>query len=234
MSSTSLFERVPCDKATSADIDPATMEWFASRASRAAHLPAASHLQTLLTHLELWSHDCPTNGAVLLFARKPQKFFKSATIRCTSTIPVNGKVSKPEIMKGTLFDLVDGALDFLESSTAPGFKVPRDVLLEAVVNAVSHRDYSSPRSIEINASSGQIEIWNPGEHPPALTIDALRRPHQSFPRNPRIAQCLFLARYTERIGTGTRDMIMTTRGVGLPVPQYSVRDNGFLVSFSAK
>lgn len=233
MSNTSPFERVPCQHATIGDLDQETIEWFASRATRSAHLPDVSKPETLLTHLELWNDGCPTNGAVLLFSRKAQKFLKSSTIKCTTANVSSARTPRPEIMKGTIFDLVDGALDFLESSTTAGFKIPHDVLLEAVVNAVAHRDYSSPRSIEIGVSPGRIEIWNPGEHPPALTIDALRRPHQSFPRNPRIAQCLFLARYTERIGTGTRDMIMTTRGVGLPVPQYSVRDGGFLVSFSS-
>jgi ATP-dependent DNA helicase RecG len=235
MSITSPFEALRCEGATLADLDQETMAWFVARAlgERATRLPDASKAESLLTHLEVWSKGRPANGAVLLFGRKAQKFFQSATIRCTraSTPASARKGATRETMKGTLFDLIDGALEFLESSISQDFNIPGDVLREALVNAVVHRDYASARSIEVNVSPGLVEIWNPGEIPPALTIDMLRRPHQSFPRNPRIAHCFYLARYTERIGTGTRDMIMTTRGVGLPVPQYAIRDSGFLVSF---
>ena len=36
----------------------------------------------------------------------------------------------------------------------------------------------------------------------------LRRPHGSVPGNPLLAESLYLAKYIERIGTGTRDMIL--------------------------
>lgn len=48
----------------------------------------------------------------------------------------------------------------------------------------------------------------------------LRRPHASIPRSPRIAEPLFLARYIEKAGTGTLDMISQCAQAGLPAPEF--------------
>ncbi len=66
----------------------------------------------------------------------------------------------------------------------------------------------------------RLEIWNPGELFPPLTAEALRKPHPSIPRNPLIAEPLFLTRYIERAGTGTLDMIELCRAAGLPPPRF--------------
>ena len=59
---------------------------------------------------------------------------------------------------------------------------------------MAHRDYTSNASIQVMLFADRLEIWNPGELPPQLTVDNLRRPHASIPRSPRIAEPLFLAR----------------------------------------
>ena len=238
MMSPATFEKTPCLTASIADLDLQTMEWFVSRAlnGRATALPQASNPEKLLTHLELWREDHPTNGAILLFGRPNHPLPKSYTVKCSrfaNSLPAK-KPSKRVSVKGTLFDLVDGTLDFLQPSADAAFKLPGEVLREAIVNAVVHRDYTDERQIEVTATPDLIEIWNPGRLTPSLTVDMLRRPHQSIARNPQLSHCLYLSRYTERVGTGTRDMIMTTRGVGLPVPSYEVRDEGFLISFRAQ
>ena len=51
-------------------------------------------------------------------------------------------------------------------------------------------------------------------------MDNLRRPHASIPRSPRIAEPLFLARYIEKAGTGTLDMISQCAQAGLPAPEF--------------
>lgn len=64
------------------------------------------------------------------------------------------------------------------------------------------------------------EIWNPGNLPPALTLELLRHEHRSFPRNLLFAEALYLVRYIERYGTGTGDMIRLCREAGLPEPDF--------------
>jgi predicted HTH transcriptional regulator len=132
-----------------------------------------------------------------------------------------------------VFELVDQALDFClskiartvgtrsEGPQAPvDYELPREAVAEAIVNAVAHRDYTSNASIQVMLFADRLEIWNPGELPPQLTLDNLRRPHASIPRSPRIAEPLFLARYIEKAGTGTLDMIHLCAQAGLPPPEF--------------
>ncbi len=83
-----------------------------------------------------------------------------------------------------------------------------------------HQDYTSNASVQVMLFADRLEIWNPGELPPQLTVDNLRRPHASIPRSPRIAEPLFLARYIEKAGTGTLDMISQCAQAGLPTPEF--------------
>ena len=129
--------------------------------------------------------------------------------------------------------LVDQAPDFVLSKIARSvgtraagaqapvdYELPREAVAEAIVNAVAHRDYTSNASVQVMLFADRLEIWNPGELPPQLTVDNLRRPHASIPRSPRIAEPLFLARYIEKAGTGTLDMINLCAQAGLPAPEF--------------
>lgn len=147
------------------------------------------------------------------------------------------KVSKPipsyHIFKGTVFELVDQAVDFVLSKITRSvgtrelgpqapveYELPKQAVAEAIVNAVAHRDYTSNASVQVMLFADRLEIWNPGELPPVLTPERLREPHASIPRNPLIAEPLFLAHYVEKAGTGTLDMIDRCRESGLPEPQF--------------
>ena len=65
--------------------------------------------------------------------------------------------------------------------------------------------------------------------PGTLTMDSLRHDHPSVPYNPLLAESLYLARYIERVGSGTQTMIELCREAGLPEPQFEQRE-GFFVS----
>ena len=67
---------------------------------------------------------------------------------------------------------------------------------------------------EVIVFADRIEVWNPGELPPELTPDLLRKPHGPIPRNPLIAEPLFRVKYIEKAGTGTTDMIADCRETG--------------------
>ncbi|MBI4219742.1 MAG: hypothetical protein HY682_06320 [Chloroflexi bacterium] len=74
----------------------------------------------------------------------------------------------------------------------------------------------------------RLEVGNPGELPPPLTVERLCQPHASIPHNPLIAEPLFLARYIEKAGTGTLDLIARLREAGLPEPEFR-QDGGRFV-----
>lgn len=74
----------------------------------------------------------------------------------------------------------------------------------------------------------RLEIWNPGQLPAALTIENLSRPHASIPHNPLLAEPLFLARYIEKAGTGTLDMIALCKEAGLRAAEFRQDDGMFI------
>ncbi|MDO9586217.1 MAG: ATP-binding protein [Syntrophales bacterium] len=107
------------------------------------------------------------------------------------------------------------------SNQAPvTYELPRLAVAEAIVNAVAHRDYTSNASVQVMLFSDRLEVWNPGQLPPPLTLKALRAPHPSIPHNPLIAEPLFLTRYIEKAGTGILDMIKLCKAAGVPTPQF--------------
>jgi len=75
----------------------------------------------------------------------------------------------------------------------------------------------------------RLEVWNPGTLPPALTLAKLRQPHSSIPGNPLLAEPLYLTKYIERMGTGTRDMIARCLEAGLSEPEFTLTD-GFVTT----
>src|SRR4030065_1440702 len=95
-----------------------------------------------------------------------------------------------------------------ESNQAPvRYEIPPDVFREAIVNAIAHRDYTSAGAVQVSVFADRVEVRNPGTLPPSLTTESLRHPHGSVPRNHRLCEVLFLARYIEKYGTGTLMMI---------------------------
>ncbi|MFM7648964.1 MAG: ATP-binding protein, partial [Cyanobium sp.] len=155
-------------------------------------------------------------------------------------------VAKPipsyQVFKGTVFELVDQAVDFVlarlsfavgtraASSQVPAaYEIPPEVIREAIVNAVAHRDYTSNGSVQVMVFADRVEIWNPGNLPPSLSLAQLRQPHGSLPANPLLAEPLYLTQYIERLGTGTGDMIRRCREAGLSEPVFALED-GFRIS----
>lgn len=193
----------------------------------------------LLSHLNLLDDGVPTHAAVLLFGKQPQRFVISSEVKCAHFHGT--EVAKPipsyQVYKGTLFSLVDQAIDFVMSKinlwvgTREGgpevpvaYEIPREVVAEAVVNAVAHRDYDSNGSVQVMLFADRLEVWNPGTLPPTLTLEKLRHSHGSVPKNPLLAEPLYLTKYIERMGTGTGDMIRRCCEMGLPEPEFSLSD----------
>lgn len=117
-----------------------------------------------------------------------------------------------------------------ESSRAPGqYEIPPDVVREAIVNAIAHRDYASNGAVQVSVFADRIEVWNPGSLPAPLTTESLRHPHGSIARNHRLCEGLFLAQYIEKYGTGTLMMIRESLEYALPEPDFAQRGGEFTV-----
>lgn len=96
------------------------------------------------------------------------------------------------------------------------------------MNAVAHKNYVSKSSVQVMVFIDRIEVWNPGGLPEDLTVEQLGVPHPSIPRNRLLCEPLYLARYIERAGTGTLDMIRVCRNAGLPEPEFINKGERFV------
>ncbi|MDD5702889.1 MAG: ATP-binding protein, partial [Dehalococcoidales bacterium] len=85
--------------------------------------------------------------------------------------------------------------------------------------------------VQVRIFDHGLEVWNPGTLPAGLTVDDLRRNHESKPRNKLIARVFFLIRYIEQFGTGTGRMIEECRMAGIPEPEFESRAGSFRVLF---
>jgi len=77
------------------------------------------------------------------------------------------------------------------TSTRKKYEIPQEVVAEAIVNAVVHRDYTSNASVQVMLFKDRLEVWNPGSLPPTLTLEQLRGPHASVPHNPLLAEPMY-------------------------------------------
>ena len=78
--------------------------------------------------------------------------------------------------------------NFPDGGGPAAYEIPPDVIREAIVNAVAHRDYTSNGSVQVMVFADRVEIWNPGSLPPSLSLAQLRQPHGSIPANPLLAE----------------------------------------------
>jgi ATP-dependent DNA helicase RecG len=241
------FDASACPMASMKDLPQEKIRSFLEFAKRERNypLPAKTTREKVFAHLNLLDDGRPTHAAILLFGREPQHFLPTSEVKC---LHFHGtEVRKPipsyQIFKGTVFDLVDQAVDFVLSKInrsigtrehgvkAPAeYELPKEAVTEAIVNAVAHRDYTSNASVQVMLFADRLEVWNPGELPPSLTPELLRVPHASIPHNPLIAEPLYLVRYIEKAGTGTLDMIARCREDGLPEPDFEQRAGQWVVT----
>ncbi len=239
------FDASVCSRATLKDISSKKVSVFLGRAQdeRGYALGAKTPMRAGLRHLNLLVGDKPSHAAILLFGNDPQRFLVTSEVKCLHFhgTDVQKPIPSYQIYKGTIFELIDQALDFVMSkidrsvgtrllgAQAPvKYDLPREAVAEAIVNAVVHRDYASHASVQLMLFSDRLEVWNPGQLPPGLTIERLKRPHASIPHNPLICEPAFLAHYAEKAGSGILDMIKLCKAAKIPAPDFR-QDGGQFV-----
>lgn len=100
------------------------------------------------------------------------------------------------------------------------------VVREAVLNAVSHRDYHHGGSVFVRQYPRRIEIVSPGGFPPGITSENILR--QQNPRNRRIAEVLGKCGLVERAGQGFDLIFRECIRQSKPLPDFSHTDAHFV------
>lgn len=188
----------------------------------------------------------PTNAGILFFGSAPQEHIVQSDVACVLFRETVGasRYADRRIITGTLQELIDGAELFLSRYIAVGARVEGfkridipeyslEVLREAVINAVVHRDYSKRgESVRVFFYPDRVEVHSPGLLLPGITVEQMERGEvQSKLRNPTLANLLMgIPGYMERLGSGIRFMLDETKRMGLPAPQFR-EVNEFVVTF---
>ncbi len=188
----------------------------------------------------------PTYAGILFFGHNPQQHIIQAEVACVLFRETVGasRYADRKFVTGTLQELIDGAEAFLNRYIAVGARVEgwkridipeysSEVLREAVINAVVHRDYSKRgESIRVFYYPDRVEVHSPGLLLPGITIEQMERGEvESKLRNPVLAGLLRdIPGYMERIGSGIRFMLDETKRMGLPAPQFR-ETSEFIVTF---
>lgn len=203
----------------------------------AGRLPEAARTDPtdILERLGLMKDGELLNAAVVLYGTR----FLPEYPQCQLRMAVFKGTDKTEFIdnrqiNGHAFELLGEAMTFLRRHLPVAGRVqpglfervdeplfPPVALREALVNALCHRDYSRPGgSVSLAIYDDRLEIWNDGTLPPDLSVEDLKRDHQSFPRNPLIAEVFFKRNLVERWGRGTQKIVELCVEAGHPEPEF--------------
>lgn len=185
----------------------------------------------------------PTGNCILLFGQNPRDKFPQATIKAKVDYG-NGQepdtesfddaiVLVPDRVKQWLKKVIPESMDRSDFTREKVSHFPPDVIREAIINAIIHRDYSiKGAKIELEITPDKIEIRSPGEPVLPNTIKDLQNfTAVSFTRNTDLAYIFNLMRLMEESGIGM-DTYKTLRlKYNLPLPIIKYKNPHLIVTF---
>jgi ATP-dependent DNA helicase RecG len=195
------------------ELDLDAVRRFVDQTAQTQHLLDIAP-RRLLRSWRLTAGDHPTVAGIVLFGRDPQQHLPFAQINA-ARIPGMDIANDPSDRKdlgGRLLDVIDQAIRFvrlhlrvphtirgLEPEPRP--ELPDEVLREAIVNAVAHRDYTVRGPIRVFVFDDRLEFHSPGRAPNTVDEDAMRAGTHVV-RNPHIYARLSDAGLVTRVGSG--------------------------------
>ena len=221
------------------DLDARVVDAFRRKAVGSGRLPPESlgeAIGRLVENLSLRDGEHLKRAAALLFHPSPGWLAPDAYIKI-GYFRGSELLFQDEI-EVDLFTQVDRAMDLLYTKYTRGlvsydglyrvetFPVPREAMREAVINAVIHRDYASPTTIQIRVHDDQIVIWNAAHLKPEWTAKLFAEEMSSRPHNPRIAYAFFRAGMIEASGRGIRRIVDICNEAGNPAPTWRADAGG--------
>ena len=164
--------------------------------------------------------DRPTVAGLLVFGREPTDLLASGSIEAAcyrGTRLSSDDLVHAERLAGPVSDQIDAGIAFVARfMQAPADKPSShvapydlDVVDEAIVNAVAHRDYAiSGSKIRLFLLADRLELSSPGKLPNTITLDDM--PYRTFTRNQLLVS--FLSRIRSR---RTGQVFLESRGEGV-------------------
>ena len=166
--------------------------------------------------------DRPTVAGLLTFGTEPTDSLPSASIEAAcyrGERLSSDDLVHAERIAGPVSDQIDAGIAFVaqfmqpprnaRSSGGTDARYDLDVVDEAIVNAVAHRDYAiSGSKIRLFLFADRLELYSPGKLPNTITLDEM--PYRTFTRNQLLVS--FLSRIRSK---RTGQVFLESRGEGV-------------------
>lgn len=238
-----------CPTATTSDLDLLALR---ETLRRMAHAEADGPIDRWLSADEALSPFVPTlcvreglrgglqprHYALLLFGTQPQRHIGAAVAEL-SVYPGRDRGSRTALrhdFAGTLLtqfhdlwrELRLHAPEVYDKANLgrPNLRLyPHEALMEALVNALVHRDYSLPHPTRVTVFTDRIEIFSPGALPAGVSAAQLRRGRLSPRwRNRSLAWFFRKLGLAQAEGQGLTTIRAAMKAAGCPPPRYAVTE----------
>ena len=215
-----VFDSQPVLAATVEDFNRNRLEAFFGRSPTIPWLDLLRN--TRVTFRDEDGVDRPTVAGLLAFATEPTEFLALGSIEavCYSDTRLSSEdLVHAERLAGPVSDQIDAGIAFVarfmqpsparatSTGAVPAYDL--DIVDEAIVNAVAHRDYAIAGSrIRLFVFADRLELYSPGKLPNTITLDDM--PYRTFTRNQLLVS--FLSRLRSK---RTGQVFLESRGEGV-------------------
>ncbi len=182
-------------------------------------------------------------AGILLFAKEPEKYITSASLRYIRYEGTDAKVgTEHNVVKDVRFEknipwIIEEVKKFLKATLKDYYfldldtgrfnkvpEYPEEAWLEGVVNALCHRSYNvQGNAIYIKHYDDRLEISNSGPLPAQVNVENIRT--ERFSRNPRTARALEDMGFVRQLNEGVSRIYQSMEKSMLSTPEY-VEKNG--------
>ena len=219
LSNVRTFDAMPCLGTSIDDLDVSLIhkEFLPKAVAEDILVEDKRDITDQLASLGLYDlrYNCPTNGAIVLFGKNPERHVHGAYIQY---VRFKGKDRAGDILNehkfgGNLCKVLPKIDAFVETSISQKRPIPISVLREETVskypywatrellmNAIMHRDYEGNAPIQFYEYDDRIEIQNPGGLYGKVSPDNF--PNVSDYHNPFIAGAMKVLGYVNRFSRG--------------------------------
>lgn len=225
------YDQLPLYHTTIEDLDSAKIQYFLDHRRNGVSSPLTEDVLRAYEIIKKeHTTDYATVSGILLFGRVPQQFLSEAYILCCHFSDYKDREAiASRTCKGTLFEQLDGAFDFIMERLNKSFKIekrkreehweiPPIAIREVLMNAILHRNYHINAPIKISIYSNRIEFFSPGGLPGPINTMELES-GITYVRNTSIAKVLWEAHYIEKMGSGFITLFRSYRKEGLLPPE---------------